>query len=85
MSNALHRSQIYIPENQIRLLKLEAKKEKRTVSELVRDAINLFLAERAKEVDWDNDPLTKMIGKIRVDVTDASTRIDEYLYGKGKV
>ena len=77
----LHRSQIYIPEVQIRLLKLESKKEKRSVSELVREAIHLFLAERAKEADWDNDPITKLIGKFKSDVTDASTRHDDYLYG----
>lgn len=83
--STLHRAQIYIPEEQIRHLKLEAKKEKRTVSELVRQAIALFLAERAKEIDWDKDPLTKMIGKARLDITDASTRIDEILYGKDAV
>lgn len=80
--STLHRSQIYIPEDQIRLLKLEAKREKRNVSELVREAISLFLAKRAKEIDWDKDPLTKMIGKFKCDVTDLSTSLDDYLYGK---
>ncbi len=83
--SVLHRSQIYIPEDQIRLLKLEAKREKSNVSELVREAISRFLAERAKEIDWDNDPLTKLIGKFTYDVTDASTNLDDYLYGKKNV
>lgn len=83
--STLHRAQIYIPQEQIRHLRLEAKKEKRTLSELVREAITLFLAERAKEIDWDKDPLTKMIGKFKCDVTDLSTNIDHYLYGKKKV
>lgn len=83
--SVMHRSQIYIPEDQIRLLKLEAKKEKRNVSELVREAISRFLLERAKEIDWDQDPLTKLIGKFTYDVTDASTNLDDYLYGKKNV
>ena len=83
--SVLHRSQVYIPETQIRLLKQEAQKEKRSVSDLIREAINLFLVERAKEVDWDNDPITRMIGKARLNITDASTRVDEILYGKDAI
>ena len=82
--STLHRSQVYIEEEQIQLLKLEAKKENLTVSELIRKSIQNFLNKKAKNINWDNDPLTKAIGKIRLDVTDASTNHDLYLYGKQK-
>ena len=82
--STLHRSQVYIEEGQMRLLKLEAKKEDLPVSVLIRKAIEYFLDKKAKNINWDNDPLTKAIGTIRLDVTDASTNHDFYLYGKPK-
>lgn len=80
--NSLHRSQVYIGEDQIRLLKLEARKENLSVSELIREAIQSFLNKKSKAINWDNDPLTKAIGKFHSDVKDASTNHDFYLYGK---
>lgn len=83
MSN-LHRAQLYIDENQIQLLKLEAEREDLTVSELVRRAIERFLISKAKSVDWNRDPLNKALGKIKLEVTDASLDHDHYLYGRRK-
>ncbi|MBI4397684.1 MAG: CopG family transcriptional regulator [Candidatus Omnitrophica bacterium] len=80
----LHRSQVYIGEDQIRLLKLEARKENLSVSELIREAIQSFLTKKSKAINWDNDPLTKAVGKFKSDVKDASTHHDFYLYGKKK-
>lgn len=82
--NSLHRSQVYIGEDQMRLLKLEARKENLSVSELIRESIQSFLTKKSKAVDWDNDPLTKAIGMIKLDVTDASANHDFYLYGGNK-
>ena len=83
MSN-LHRAQIYIEEEQMHRLKLEAEKEQRAVSELIRRAIEHFLKTRARNIDWDTDPLTKAIGKIKLSITDASVNHDHYLYGREK-
>lgn len=80
--STLHRSQVYIPEEMISLLKVEAKKAGRTVSELIREAIQNLLAQKIKSINWDNDSFTKAIGTIKLDVTDASEKIDFYLYGK---
>ena len=82
--SSLHRSQVYLGEDQIRLLKLEARKENLSVSELIREAIQNFLTKKSKAVNWDTDPLTKAIGKCHSDVKDASTNHDFYLYGKKK-
>lgn len=81
MSN-LHRSQIYIEESQIYQLKLEAKKEHLTVSELIRRAIDIFLKMREDNVNWKKDPLYKAIGKIEFIDTDVSVNHDHYLYGQ---
>ena len=81
MSN-LHRTQIYIDEEQIHQLRLEAKKEDIAISELIRRAIRHLLETKARSVNWDNDPLTKAVGKIRLAVNDASVDHDRYLYGR---
>ena len=80
----LHRAQIYIGEDQMHQLKLEAERERLAVSELIRRAIDRFLKTKAKNINWDSDPLTKAIGKIKLTVSDASVNHDHYLYGRGK-
>ncbi len=81
MSN-LHRTQIYIEEEQMRQLKFEAERECLAISELIRRAIQQLLETKAKSVNWNSDPLTKAIGKIKLAVTDASVNHDHYLYGR---
>lgn len=83
MSN-LHRTQIYIEEEQIRQLKLEADKEHIALSELIRQAIQYLLERKTRSVNWDSDPLTKAVGRIKLAVRDASVAHDHYLYGRKK-
>jgi len=80
MSN-LHRAQIYIKEEQMHQLKFEAEKEHLAVSELIRRAIDHYLKTQVKNINWNNDPLVKVIGKIKLKVTNASVDHDHYLYG----
>lgn len=82
MSGTLRRAQIYIEEIQMRQLKLEAQREHLAVSELIRKAIEQFLGRTARRTDWDKDPLTQAIGKIKLSVNDASAEHDRYLYGR---
>ena len=78
----LHRTQIYIEEDQLHRLQLETRKERtKGVSELIRRAIDAFLKTRAQSTDWGKDPLTKSVGKIKLSVTDAAEKHDHYLYG----
>ncbi len=83
MSN-LHRTQVYIGEDEIKQLKLEAEREHLGVSELIRRAIEHFLKTRARSVNWESDPLTRTVGKIKLAVSDASVEHDHYLYGGRK-
>ena len=83
MSN-LHRTQIYIEEDQIRQLRLEAEKEHLAISELIRRAIQHLLETKTRGVNWERDPLTKTIGKIKLAVNNSSADHDHYLYGARK-
>lgn len=80
----LHRTQIYIDKEQIHQLKLEAEKEHLAVSELIRRAIQYLLETKTRSVNWDSDPLTKSVGRIKLAVSDASMDHDHYLYGRKK-
>lgn len=80
----LHRTQIYLDEEQMQRLKIEAQKEHLSVSMLIRVAVKKFLSTRIQNLSWERDPLTKTIGKIKLDVTDASINHDQYLYGQKK-
>ena len=77
----LHRAQIYIGEDQIKNLKMEAQKSRLAVSELIRMAIDRFLQSKDKSANWNKDSLTKSIGKIKLSTNDASAKHDDYLYG----
>ena len=53
--------------------------------------LNIFLKElkqerkcKGKNINWNNDPLTKAIGKIHLRVSDASVKHDQYLHGHKK-
>ena len=78
----LHRTQIYIEEDQMHQLKLEAERERLAISELIRRAIQQLLETKTRSVNWNSDPLTKAIGKIKLSVNDASVNHDHYLYGR---
>ena len=78
----LHRTQIYIDEQQLKRLKFEAERENLSgVSELIRRAVDVFLKAKDGRADWGKDSLTQAVGKIRLSVTDASEKHDRYLYG----
>ena len=80
----LQRTQIYIEKDQIQMLKLEAQKRDLAMAELIRRAIKNFLQVQASHINWNRDPLTHAIGKIRLGVSDASVNHDHYLYGAKK-
>jgi len=78
--SVLHRTQIYLGEDQIQSLKLEAQKERLPAAVLIRQAIDNFLKARTKSTNWDSDPLTQAVGKIKLSVSNASVDHDHYLY-----
>jgi hypothetical protein len=78
------RTQIYLPLQMFGALKKEARAEKKPIAQVVREAIANYLEERRnRKIDWENDPMTKMIGAGSM-VSDASINHDHYLYGYPK-
>jgi len=80
--STLHRAQVYLEEDQIRRLKLVSEKEHLPMAVLIRMAVSRFLKAKEKSINWDKDSLTLAVGKIKLDVSDASINHDHYLYGK---
>jgi hypothetical protein len=78
--STLARRQIYIEKEQLRQLEIEAQKEHSDFSKLVRKAIDFFLKTKAKNINWEKDPLTKAIGTVELSVNDASEKHDHYIY-----
>ena len=79
----LKRTQMYFPEDLLNEMKRKAKKEKTTVSEIVREA-SLDFIKRDRKKDWENDPVWDMVGSSESNEGDLSIRHDDYLYGKKK-
>jgi metal-responsive CopG/Arc/MetJ family transcriptional regulator len=79
----LKRTQMYFPEDLLNEIKRKAKREKTTVSEIVREA-SLDFIKQDRTKDWANDPLWDMVGSSESNEEDLSIRHDDYLYGKKK-
>jgi len=78
----LHRVQVYLEKEQIKKLKLVSEKERLPMAALIRMAVSRFLKAKEKSTNWDKDSLTLAVGKIKLNVSDASINHDHYLYGK---
>lgn len=81
-SVAEKRTQVYFPEKLYRDVKKRAKAESKSVAAIVREAVEKHLEE--KKIDWDNDPIFKLVGIAKSGVTDFSVNHDHYLYGAKK-
>jgi len=79
----LKRTQMYLPEDVLNRLKRKSKKEKTTVSGIVRDALAEYLAKEETK-DWQNDALWEIVGGASSGKKDLAAKHDEYLYGKQK-
>ena len=73
------RTQIYITEEQKRLLEREAGRKKRSVAELIRSAIDLYLGQAKTQKE---DALSEIVGTGSSGLKDVSDKHDLYLYGK---
>lgn len=76
----LKRTQMYFPEDMLRELRGIAKREKSSISDIVRNAVREFLGKE-KPKNWQDDPLWNMIGVGASKDGDLSVHHDKYLYG----
>jgi len=73
---------IRLPENLLKTLKCKAIKEKKSMNQVVREAIEMSLAAEPKSKVSKKDSFEDIIGIARSGIKDASSRHDRYLYGK---
>ena len=82
MSLAEKRTQIYLPLNLFGSLRKEARLEKKSMAQVIREALVNYLEQRKiQKINWEKDPINKIVGAIAAD-RDLSTHHDKYLYGK---
>ena len=87
MATTLKRTQMYFPDEMLQQVRQLADSEHTTIAEIVRTAVGDFLKKKSKKktIDWNNDPLMKLIEQAPASGTsDASLNHDFYLYGTPK-
>ncbi len=75
---------IRLPEDLLKTLKYRAIEEKKSVNQLIREAIEMSLAVAPQPEEHEKDPFENMIGIARSGIKDASSKHDRYLYGRKK-
>ncbi len=73
---------IRIPEEVLKELKYKAIEEKKSVNQLIREAIEASLSAPVKPERYAKDPFENVIGIARSGIKNGSTKHDRYLYGK---
>ncbi len=72
---------IRVPEEILKELKYRAIEEKKSVNQLVREAIEKYLSIQKQPETHKKDPFEKVIGSARSGIQDGSVKHDRYLYG----
>lgn len=75
---------IRLPEEVLKALKYKAIEEKKSVNQLIREAIERALVIAHQPERQTRDPFQDVIGIARSGIKDGSTKHDRYLYGKKK-
>ncbi len=82
MGTKIHRTQIYLKEEQYQYLRLQAERKKASIAEVVRELID---AQLPKEKDYEDNPLFSMdkdgftMGRRK-----GSVKHDDYIYRRRK-
>jgi len=77
-------TQLKLPETVIRELKRRAARDKKSLSQIVGDALLQTLTVREEPVDYKKDPFNRLIGMAGSGTRDGSVKHDQYLYAKKK-
>ena len=75
---------IRLPEDLLKALKYRAIEEKKSMNQMIREAIEMSLAAIPCPEGAQEDPFEDVFGIARSGVRDASSKHDRYLYGKKK-
>ena len=71
---------IRLPEDVLRVLKHRAVEEKKSMNQLIREAIEMSLAAVSQSEEHKKDSFEDVIGIARSGIKDASSKHDRYLY-----
>ena len=72
---------IRLPEELLKALKYRSIEEKKSVNQIICEAIEMSLAATPQSKEVETDPLEGVIGIARSGIKDASSKHDRYLYG----
>jgi len=75
---------IRLPEEVLKALKYKSIEERKSVNQIIREAIEISLATPAQPKKHSKDPFESVIGIAKSGVKDGSTKHDHYIYGKKK-
>ena len=75
---------IRLPEELLKALKYRAIEEKKSVNQLIREAIEQTLQLSTIKKDQGEDPFDRVIGIAKSSTRDGSSKHDRYLYGKSR-
>ena len=79
------RTQVYFPEDLYSKISKRAKQESKSSAQIIREAVVEYLEKKKEqELDWENDPIFKLVGIAKSGVADLSVNHDHYLYGMPK-
>lgn len=73
---------IRLPEEVLKTLKYKAIEERKSVNQLIREAIETFLSVPNHSGSTDRDTFDAVIGIAKSGIKDGSVKHDAYLYGK---
>jgi metal-responsive CopG/Arc/MetJ family transcriptional regulator len=75
---------IRLPEELLKALKYRAIEEKKSVNQLIREAIEQTLKLSTHKKEQGEDPFDRVIGIAKSSTRDGSSKHDRYLYGKNR-
>jgi len=78
---AISATNIRLPEDLLKAIKYKAIEEKKSMNQIIREAIEVSLAIRPRFEDRERDSLEDIIGIAKSGIKDASSKHDRYLYG----
>ena len=73
---------IRLPEDLLKALKYRAIEEKKSMNQIIREAIEMSLAAVPRPEGREKDSFEDVIGIARSGIKDASSKHDRYLYGR---
>ena len=79
---AISATNIRLPEDLLKAIKYKAIEEKKSMNQIIREAIEASLAIRPRFEERERDSLEDIIGIAKSGIKDASSKHDRYLYGK---